>query len=100
MIDTEYLSFSSVSDIVQGEKETGADLIYQLAIEKEEVLKNIRKKEAELSSLNNRLNSLKTGVKHTVACLSLEFPLAVQREDCIVVVTDTPGVMSIERNVL
>ena len=92
------LSFSGITDLIQGEEIKGADILVNIALEKEEL-------EAEIEQVQNKLHQLKTrrdivnnGANHVLKHLEKKAPLAVQRTGFIVVVTDKN--ISIERNVM
>jgi hypothetical protein len=92
------LSFSGITDLIQGEEIKGADILVNIALEKEEL-------EAEIEQVQNKLHQLKTrrdivnnGANHVLKHLEKKAPLAVQRTSFIVVVTDKN--ISIERNVM
>ena len=96
----ESLSFSDVVNRVQGDAKEGSCLLIDLAQEKEALVKQILELEDNLGRLNGRLSSVKEAAKNTLKHLNKKMPLAVLRNDFIVVVTDTKDVISIERNVL
>ena len=92
------LSFSGITNLIQGEEIKGADILVNIALEKEEL-------EAEIEQVQNKLHQLKTrrdivnnGANHVLKHLEKKAPLAVQRTGFIVVVTDKN--ISIERNVM
>lgn len=92
------LSYSGVVKMLQHDENLGADLLNEIAKEQELVDSEIEKIEKELSRAKSRKNRLLLGVENTMKHLKKEYPLAVQRQSYIVVVTE--GKISIERNVL
>jgi len=92
------LSYSGIVDMLQHDEILGADLLNEIAKEQELVDSEIEKIEKELSRAKSRKNSLLGGVEYVMKHLNKEYPLAVQRQGYIVVVTK--GKISIERNVL
>jgi hypothetical protein len=92
------LSFSNIVNIIQGEEIKGGDVLNSIAHEMEENKKIIEKLEKDLERAKNREGSLITGTQRVMQHLKKEYPLAVQRNGYIVVVTDKN--ISIERNVL
>ena len=92
------LSFSNLVNLIQGEEKKGADILNNIAHEMEENNKTIEKIEIELSCAKGRKDSLIEGSRRVMQHLKKEYPLSVQRNGYIVVVTE--GNISIERNVL
>lgn len=92
------LSFSNLVNFIQGDEIKGADILNNIAHEMEENNGIIEKLEEELSRAKNRKGSLIEGSRRVMQHLEKEYPLAVQRNGYIVVVTKDN--ISIERNVL
>lgn len=92
------LSFSNITNIIQGEEIKGGDVLNAIAHEMEENNKIIEKLEKDLACAKSRKNSLIEGSKKVLQHLKKEPPLAVQRKNYIVVVTEKS--ISIERNVI
>ena len=92
------LSYSNVVNLIQAEEIKRADVLNIIAHEMEENYKIIEKLESDLACAKGRKNSLLEGVKKVMTHLKKEYPLAVQRQYYIVVVTEKN--ISIERNVL
>ena len=92
------LSFSNLVDLIQGEEKKGADILNNIAHEMEENNEIIKKLENDLVSAKSRKSSLIEGSQRVMEHLKKEYPLAVQRNGYIVVVTKDN--ISIERNVL
>lgn len=98
MINIDDLSFSGIVSLIDGSETKGADVLNNIAHEMEENKKIIEKLEKDLELAKNREGSLISGSQRVMQHLKKEYPLAVQRKDYIVVVTD--GNISIERNVI
>jgi len=92
------LSFSNIVNIIQGEEIKGADTLNCIALEMEENNKIIEKLESDLARAKGRKDTLISGSQRVLQHLKKEYPLAVQRNNYIVVVTKEN--ISIERNVL
>lgn len=92
------LSYSNIVNIIQGEEIKGADTLNCIAIEMEENNKIIEKLESDLARAKGRKDTLISGSQRVLQHLKKEYPLAVQRNNYIVVVTERN--ISIERNVL
>ena len=92
------LSFSNLVDLIQGEEKKSADILNNIAHEMEENNEIIKKLENDLVSAKSRKSSLIEGSRIVIQHLKKEYPLAVQRNGYIVVVTKDN--ISIERNVL
>ena len=92
------LSFSGITDLIQGEEIKGADLLVQIAKEKEELEVQIEQTQNKLHQLKTRRDIVNNGANHVLKHLERKAPLVVQRQGFIVVVTDKN--ISIERNVL
>lgn len=96
MIDD--LSYSGISDFIQGEEIKGADFLNAIASRKEIVDSEIQELESKLNSLKSERTNLVHGAGLVLKHLKKEIPLAVQRQGYIVVVTDKN--ITIERNVI
>lgn len=94
----EDLSYSNLVNLIQGEEIKAADALNCIALEMEENNKIIGKIENDLACANYRKASLISASQSILQHLKKESPLAVQRDNYIVVVTDRN--ISIERNVL
>ena len=92
------LSFSGITDLIQGEEIKGADILVNIALEKEELEAEIEQVQNKLHQLKTRCNIVNNGANHVLKHLEKKAPLVVQRTSFIVVVTDKN--ISIERNVL
>ena len=92
------LSYSNIVNIIQGEEIKGADTLNCIALEMEENNKIIEKLESDLARAKGRKDTLISGSQRVLQHLKKEYPLAVQRNNYIVVVTEKN--ISIERNVL
>ena len=92
------LSYSNIVNIIQGEEIKGADTLNCIALEMEENNKIIEKLESDLARAKGRKDTLISGSQRVLQHLKKEYPLAVQRNNYIVVVTERN--ISIERNVL
>ena len=92
------LSFSGITDLIQGEEIKGADILVNIALEKEELEAEIEQVQNKLHQLKTRCNIVNNGANHVLKHLEKKAPLAVQRTGFIVVVTDKN--ISIERNVM
>ena len=92
------LSFSGLVSLIDGNEIKGADVLNSIAHEMEENKKIIEKLEKDLERAKNREGSLIEGTQRVMHHLKKEYPLAVQRQGYIVVVTEKN--ISIERNVL
>ena len=94
----EDLSFSGLVSLIDGQEIIGADVLNSIAHEMEENNKIIEKLENDLACAKGRKHALIEGSKKVLHHLKKEYPLAVQRKDYIVVVTEEN--ISIERNVM
>jgi len=94
----EDLSWSKIVDLIQHENIKGADMLIEIATEKEQIDKDLLDAEIKLQGIKTRQLQLKKGALLILKHLKREPPLAVKRKDFIVVVSDTN--ITIERNVL
>ena len=92
------LSFSNLVNLIQGEEIKAADVLHTIALEMEENNKTIAELESKLNCAKSRKESLISGSQRVMQHIKREYPLAVKRQDYIVVVTKEN--ISIERNVL
>ena len=92
------LSYSNLVNLIQGEEIKGADILNNIAHEMEENNKIIEKLESDLARAKSSKGSLIEGSQRVLQHLKKDYPLAVQRNGYIVVVTKEN--ISIERNVL
>ena len=92
------LSFSGLVDRIQNDDKIGADHLSAIANEIETVRLEISEAEKKLNGLKFREAQLVGGSQYIMKHLKKEYPLAVQRNGYIVVVTKDN--ISIERNVL
>lgn len=92
------LSFSGLVSLIDGQENIGADVLNSIAHEMEENNKIIEKLESDLAQAKVRKDILIEGSKRVLHHLKKEYPLSVQRQGYIVVVTENN--ISIERNVL
>jgi hypothetical protein len=98
MEDIDDLSFSNLVNLIQGEEIKAADILHTIAVEMEENNKVIEELESQLSIVKGRKDTLIAGSQRVMQHIKREYPLAVKRQDYIVVVTKEN--ISIERNVL
>jgi hypothetical protein len=92
------LSYSNLVSLIQGEELKAADILHTIALEVEDNDKVIADLESKLNCAKNRKESLIAGSHRVMQHIQREYPLAVKRQDYIVVVTKE--CISIERNVL
>ena len=92
------LSFSNLVNLIQGEEIKAADILHTIALEMEENNNTISELEIKLNCAKRRKESLIAGSQRVMQHLKREYPLAVKRQDYIVVVTEKN--ISIERNVI
>ncbi len=92
------LSFSNLVNLIQGEEIKAADILHTIALEMEDNNKVIEELESQLSRAKGRKDTLISGTQRVMQHIKKEYPLAVKRQDYIVVVTTNN--ISIERNVL
>jgi hypothetical protein len=92
------LSFSNLVNLIQGEEIKAADILHTIALEMEDNNKVIEELESQLSRAKGRKDTLISGTQRVMQHIKKEYPLAVKRQDYIVVVTKEN--ISIERNVL
>jgi hypothetical protein len=98
MIQIEDLSFSKIVDLIQHDNKKGADMLVQIATEKEKIDKLFLEAEIRVQQIKTRQLELRKGALGVLKHLKRETPLAVKCNDFIVVVSDTD--ITIERNVL
>ncbi|MDB9911055.1 hypothetical protein OAC88_02830 [Flavobacteriaceae bacterium] len=94
----EDLSWSKIVDLIQNDNTKGADMLEEIATEKEQIDKEFLDAEIKLQQIKTRQLHLKEGALLVLKHLKREAPLAVKRKDFIVVVSDAD--VTIERNVL
>jgi len=92
------LSYSNLVNLIQGEEIKAADVLHTIALEMEGNNKVIEELESQLSRAKGRKDTLISGTQRVMQHIKKEYPLAVKRQDYIVVVTKEN--ISIERNVL
>ena len=92
------LSYSNLVNLIQGEEIKAADILHTIALEMEENNKKIAELESQLNCAKSRKGSLISGSQRIMQHIKKEYPLVVQRQGYIVVVTKEN--ISIERNVL
>jgi len=96
MIDD--LSWSGIVNQIQHENVVGADMLVEIAIEKEAIDKDLLDVEIKLQQIKTRQLQLKRGSLLILRHLEKQPPLVVKRKDFIVIVSDEDII--IERNVL
>lgn len=94
----EDLSWSEIVDRIQHENIKGADMICEIAYEKEKIDNEIADSEIKLQQLKRRQCELKKGALLVLKHLKKEAPLFVTRHKCVVVVSSENVI--IERNTL
>ena len=94
----EDLSWSKIVDLIQHENVKGAEMLVEIATEKEQIDKDLLDAEIKLQQIKTRQLQLKNAALLVLKHLKREAPLAVKRKDFIVVVSDAD--ITIERNVL
>lgn len=92
------LSWSGIVDQIQHEKIKGADLINTIALQKEDVDKQISDAEIKLQQLNTVRLKLMQGALMVAKHLEIKAPLVVQRKDYIINVSSED--LTIDRNVI
>ena len=92
------LSYSGITHQIQGDEIKGADLLVQIAEEKEQLEVEIEQAQKKLHQLKTRRDIVNNGANHVLKHLDKKVPLAVQRPGFIVVVTENH--IHIERNVM
>ena len=92
------LRFSNLVNLIQGEETNAADVLHTIALEMDENNKIIKGLENQLSIAKGRKDALISGTQKVMKHIKKEYPLAVKRQDYIVVVTEDN--ISIERNVI
>ena len=94
----EDLSWSNIVKLIQGEESIAGDILNTCANELELVRTSIEKTQSLLNRTKSRENTLLRASQDIVKHLKRELPLAVKRQDYIVVVSNDN--LSIERNVI
>lgn len=92
------LSWSNIVAILQGEEINGADLLNTCACELEEVRQQIKGYESALNRVKSRERTLLQAGQYVAKHLKKELPLAVKRQNYIVVLSKEN--LTIERNVI
>ena len=92
------LSFSGLVNMIQGQESIAADVLHTIALEMEENNKLIMELENKLNSAKSKKSALIIGSQRVVQHINKDYPLAVKRQNYIVVVTRDN--ISIERNVI
>jgi len=92
------LSYSSIVSLIQGEADKASVILNICANELEEVRKGIEETQRTLNRAKSRENTLLRASQDIVKHIKKELPLAVMREDYLVVVSKDN--LSIERNVI
>lgn len=96
MIDD--LSFSGLTNLIQGDTTKAADVLVEIAEEKEQLINEIEKTQNKLHQLKTRCDIIDNGANFVIRHLDKEFPLVVTKKDFIVVITG--GDITIERNII
>lgn len=96
MIDD--LSFSGLTNLIQGDTTKAADVLVEIAEEKEQLINEIEKTQNKLRQLKTRCDIIDNGANFVVRHLDKEFPLVVTKKDFIVVITG--GDITIEKNII
>lgn len=94
----EDLSWSGIVNSLQGDEKMAASLLNDLAIELEEVRKNLNQFEKKVALAKSREATLLRASNDIVRHLKRELPLAVKKSDYIVVISKDN--LTIERNVI
>ena len=94
----EDLSFSGITDELQGDKEAASVMLLTIASETEEVENSIDELKKDLFAKETRKKQLHLGSKHVIAHLKMELPMMVSRKEFAVIVSEKA--ISIERNVI
>ncbi len=92
------LSFNNLVNIIQGNEIKAGDTLTLLAEEMEFVKTKITEYEKQLNYFKGRKEALITASSLVVKHINRELPLAVKRQDFIIVVSDKN--ISIEKNVI
>ena len=94
----EDLSYSGLGNLIQGEEIKAADVLNECAVELERVRVNISEQEHSLAMLKSREMDLVNAGMLVAKHIRKELPIAVKRQNYIVIVSD--GDLTIERNVI
>lgn len=97
-IDYLDVSYSGVSDLIEGDKETGRKFLVRACKEYLATKKEIEDREHQLRVLNSDLSDTRTGIDNALRHLKIEKPLAIKVEEGIVVISDKA--VTLETNVL
>jgi len=92
------LSYSNIVKLIQGEESIAGDILNACANELELVRTSIGKTQSLLDRTKRRESTLLRASQDIVKHLKRELPLAVKRQDYILVVSNDN--LSIERNVI
>ena len=92
------LSFSNIVNLIQGDGIKAGDILHNIALEMEEIQQSEADLTNQLWRFSHRKELLMLGAQRVMQHIEKQYPLAVQRQDYIVVVTKDR--ISIERNVL
>lgn len=92
------LSYSGITNGIQGDIPKGINMIVKIASEKEVLDRQITGMEATLQQFKTRQLQIKRGALNIVKHLNKEIPLAVKQDDFIVVISNDD--ITIERNVI
>lgn len=98
MSKIEDLSFSNLVSIIQKDEKTAGTCLNDLAFEKEELDESIQNAELKLDIMKSRRKSIIEASHNIAKHLGKSLPLAVKRNNYIIVVSNT--CISIERNVI
>lgn len=92
------LSYSNIVNKIQGSEIKGADVLYHLSNDLENVCLNIKKLENELNKMRQRKDTIIEASFNIVKHLNKKLPLVVKRNDCVIILNQND--IKIERNVI
>ena len=92
------MSFSGLVKLINGNKETGKEVLIEIATLHEELLTKNRKLKAELSAINTEIELLKSGAENVLRHLKILTPMAVLLKDKIIIIYENDII--IEKNVI
>lgn len=94
----EDLSYSGLTDLIQGDKEKGRKALIELTNDYIETKADIEAKEKKLSTLKQDNDAIYGGIQKVMKHLKLQYPLAIKVDAGIIVISEKA--VSIETNVL
>jgi hypothetical protein len=92
------LSFSGLSDTINGDKQVGKELLIKIACDYFKYTSRLNELEKELTQIKNQLGYTRGGINNAMQHLKLSKPLAIVTDNGLIVISEID--VTLEKNVL